>query len=118
LGVKLDGVPILIGINWALLAFITARIAQYVSTNAIFQVLVGASLMLILDYFMEHSAPRFDFWEFKDGVVPIKNYITWFLVAVLFHVLLKLADIKGELRFSVHLYAAQLLFFVYFFSWF
>lgn len=118
LGIKLDGVPILIGINWALLTFITARIAQYMSNNSIFQVLLGASLMLILDYFMEQSAPRFDFWEFKDGVVPVKNYITWFLVAVLFHLILKWGDIRGELRFSVHLYAAQLLFFVYFFSWF
>ncbi len=118
LGVKIDGVPVLIGINWALLTFITARIAQYVSKNNILQILLGATLMLILDYFMEQSAPRFDFWEFKDGVAPLKNYITWFLVAVLFHILVKWMKITGDLRFSIHLYAAQLLFFVYFFSWF
>jgi putative membrane protein len=118
LGVKIDGVPALIGINWALLTFITARIAQYFSKNNILQILLGATLMLILDYFMEQSAPRFDFWEFRDGVAPLKNYITWFLVAVLFHALVSWMKITGDLRFSIHLYAAQLLFFVYFFSWF
>jgi len=116
LGAKIDGVPLLIGINWALLTFITARIAQYLSKNNILQILLGATLMLLLDYFMEHSAPRFDFWEFKDGLAPLKNYITWFLVAVLFHTLVKWIKITGDLRFSMHLYAAQLLFFVYFFS--
>lgn len=118
LGLKVDGVPLLIGINWALLTFISARIAQHLIKNNIVQILLGATLMLILDYFMEHSAPRFDFWEFEDGLAPLKNYISWFLIAVLFHTLVKWTKLTGDLRFSLHLYAAQLLFFVYFYNWF
>ncbi len=118
LGVKIDGVPVLIGINWALLTFITASISQYFSKNTILQILLGAAFMLLLDYFMEQNAPRFDFWEFKDGIAPIKNYISWFLVAVAFHTLVKWMKITGDLGFSSHLYGAQLLFFVYFFFWF
>ncbi|MGB5378779.1 carotenoid biosynthesis protein [Muriicola sp.] len=118
LGIKIDGVPVLIGINWALLTFITARIAQYLNKNSILQIFIGASLMLVIDFFMEQSAPRFDFWEFQNDVVPFKNYVSWFLIALLFHGVIKWTKITGDLRFSIHLYAAQLLFFVYFYIWF
>jgi len=118
LGPKFDGVPLLIGVNWALLSFISARIAQFVSGKAIIQIVFAASLMLVLDYFMEQSAPRFDFWEFDQGMVPLKNYICWLGVALLFQALIRVMKISGDLKFSVHLYAAQLVFFLYFFFWF
>lgn len=114
-GPKLDGVPFLIGINWALLTFITASIATYLVTNKIAQIILAASLMVLLDFFMEHSAPRFDFWSFEGAIVPLKNYVTWFVVAVLFQTIIQFKKIKGDLTFSINLYVAQLVFFVYFF---
>ena len=39
--------------------------------------------MILLDFIIE-IAPRFDFWVFKDGIVPITNYFGWFLVASIF----------------------------------
>ena len=118
LGPKIDGVPILIGINWALLSFISAVIAQRITSKGMLQVVYAAFLMLVLDFFMEQSAPRFDFWEFEGGEVPIKNYLTWLAVAVLFQIGIKVMRISGNLRFSAHLYGAQLLFFLYFYLWF
>ncbi len=117
LGPKIDGVPILIGINWALLSFITASIAQYVLSNRILQVSFAALLMLVLDYFMEQSAPHFDFWEFEGGIAPLWNYWSWLGVALIFQVVILWMKIGGELRFSAHLYAAQLVFFLYFYLW-
>ncbi|GGD43413.1 carotenoid biosynthesis protein [Muriicola marianensis] len=117
LGPKIDGVPILIGINWALLSFITASIAQYVLSNKVLQVSFAAMLMLVLDYFMEQSAPRFDFWEFEGGIAPLWNYWSWLGVALIFQVVILWMKIGGELRFSAHLYAAQLVFFLYFYLW-
>ena len=118
LGPKIDGVPILIGINWALLSFITAVIAQKITPKGVLQVVYAASLMLVLDFFMEQSAPRFDFWEFEGGEVPIKNYLTWLSVALVFQIGIRMMKISGNLRFSAHLYAAQLVFFLYFYLWF
>jgi putative membrane protein len=109
-GPKLDGIPYLIGVTWALLTFITASIASYLVHNK-----VAATLMVLLDFFMEHSAPRFDFWNFEGGVVPLKNYVTWFAVAILFQGIIQLFNLKGDLKFSMNLYVAQLVFFIYFF---
>ncbi len=118
LGPKIDGVPVLIGINWALLTFVTASIAQYVTSKGIFQVVFAGFLMLVLDYFMEQTAPRFDFWEFERGVVPLWNYVSWLGLALVFQMGIRWLKISGDLRFSAHLYAVQLIFFLYFYLWF
>lgn len=118
LGPKIDGVPFLIGVNWALLSFITARIAQYVTDKGILQVIFAAFLMLVLDFFMEQTAPRFDFWEFDGDIVPLKNYLSWLAIALLFQFVIRAVRLNGDLKFSAHLYTAQLVFFLYFFIWF
>jgi len=117
-GPKLDGVPFLIGVTWALLTFITASIASFLVSKKSMQIIIAAALMVLLDFFMEHSAPRFDFWSFEGAIVPLKNYITWFVVAIIFQGIVHLLKLKGDLTFSVNLYVAQLVFFVYFFAGF
>lgn len=114
LGPKLDGVPYLIGTYWALLTFITASILDYTKIKTIPKILLAAGLMVILDYFMEHNAPVFDFWTFEGGIAPLENYTTWFALAILFQILLRVLKIEGNRQFSIHLYLAQLVFFASF----
>lgn len=118
MGPKIEGVPWLIGLNWALLTFITGAIANYLSENWFFKALIGTFLMLFLDILMEHSAPVFDFWEFDVGYAPIDNYIAWGIVAFLFHLLYISLKIKGNLMISLHMYFVQLVFFIYFYVYF
>ncbi len=113
LGPKLDGVPWLIGCYWGLLAFITYEIAKYKSIPIWLQLCIGAGLMVLLDFFMEINAPNFDFWTF-NGEVPLKNYVTWFVIGLSMQLLLKRFHITGNKTISYHLYTAQLLFFIYF----
>ena len=112
-GPKIDGVPFLIGAYWALLTFITASISDYFTKSTGAKIIIGAALMTLLDYFMEYHAPRFDFWEFEGGSAPVSNYITWFVLALLFQGILRYFEIKGNRFFSLNLYGAQLIFFVY-----
>ncbi len=114
-GPKLDGVPLLIGCYWALLTFITASILDYTKLKQWPKLIFGASLMVIIDFFMEYSAPTFDFWIFAGNVAPLQNYITWFVIAILFHGVLRLLKIKGNQIFSLNVYLAQLLFFMFFY---
>ncbi|MGB5818077.1 MAG: carotenoid biosynthesis protein [Saonia sp.] len=118
LGPKLDGVPFLIGINWSVLTFITATIASHLVKKVWLKMICASILMVLLDYFMEHSAPLFDFWTFQGNIAPLENYVTWFIIALLFQILLHLFKIKGNKLFSVHLYLSQLVFFVYFFMYY
>ena len=113
LGYKVDGVPLFIGINWALLTFVTAEISRKVMTNFWATATLGAFLMVFLDFFMEQNAPDFDFWSFGDHV-PLKNYITWVALAFVLQVVFLKSDIQGNKNLAIHLYVAQLVFFAYF----
>ncbi|MFN2260657.1 MAG: carotenoid biosynthesis protein [Psychroflexus sp.] len=115
LGIKLFGVPILIGINWAILSFVSAQISQILKVHWVLKVIVGAILMLILDILMEFNAPRFGFWEFQNNEVPFSNYLAWFSFALLFNAIIQLSKLSGNLTISWHIYSVQFLFFIYFY---
>ncbi|MEO1012896.1 MAG: carotenoid biosynthesis protein [Bacteroidota bacterium] len=115
LGPKLDGVPYLIGALWALLTFICAGITDYFPLNKFLKILCAALLMVLLDFFMEQSAHLLDFWTFEGDGAPFLNYATWFLLAVIFQLILRLYDIKGNRDFSLHTYLSQLVFFLFFY---
>ena len=117
LGLKLGGVPWLIGINWMVLTFTTAGILGHFTKNKWFRVLGGSVLMLLLDYFMELSAPGFGFWYWEDGAAPLRNYIAWFGVAIILHLIYQNSKIKGNAVFSGHVYLSQLVFFIYFYAY-
>jgi putative membrane protein len=114
-GPKLDGVPYFIGVYWGILTFISATLASHVFSKAPLKIILAAVLMVLLDFFMEHSAPIFDFWTFKGGSAPLENYTTWFAIAAIFQTVLHFLKQEGNLTFALHLYTAQLVFFGYFF---
>ncbi len=116
LGVKLDGVPLLIGVNWAILILATATLADKWINSFYAKILVGAALMVFMDFFIEVSAPPFDFWIWASGAAPFRNYVAWFTVSLFLHFVYHRTKIKGDFTFSLHLYAAQLLFFIYFYG--
>ncbi len=115
LGLKLDGIPLLIGMNWAMLVFVTGSISNQLKINKYAKIILASSLMVFLDLFMEQNASYFDFWHFQDGVVPLKNYFTWFIVAVIMQALFQSKFSKLTSYFSGHLYASQMAFFVFFY---
>jgi putative membrane protein len=117
-GIKIAGVPLLIGSYWALLTFITMSITDFLKTNIFIKMVLAASLMVFLDFFMEASAARFNFWEFLGNEPPLLNYISCFLLGLLFQGILRLLKINGDKVFSLNLYLAQFSFFFYFYFYF
>ncbi|GAA4275187.1 hypothetical protein GCM10022258_44830 [Aquimarina gracilis] len=111
LGYKLFGVPLMIGVNWAILTYCTAAMARAINNNIVISSILGAVGMVFLDVIMEVSAPRFDFWEFENGVVPLKNYFGWFCTALVGHLLLQKSIKVFRFRISLHIFIAILVFF-------
>lgn len=112
-GPKLDGVPWLIGCFWALLACVTSSMVSGIAISNWGKALLASLLMVLLDFFMERNAPNFDFWEFQ-GHVPVKNYITWFILGLGMQWVIQRQKFTGNQAISFHLYFAQLIFFLYF----
>lgn len=115
LGWKIQDVPVMIGINWAVLVMVTGAMATAVFSTRISRIFGGAALMVFLDLFMEVVAPAFDFWQFSSGEAPAQNYIAWFGISALLHTLYQKFAVAGNVVFSLHVYGAQCIFFIYFF---
>ncbi|WP_019037970.1 carotenoid biosynthesis protein [Psychroflexus tropicus] len=114
-GPKIFEVPILIGVNWAMLTFICGAVANKLADHFFLKSLLGTFMMLLLDLFMEKVAPIFDFWEFSGGYAPIDNYIAWGIISFIFHLIFHLFKVKGQFLVSLHMYLVQLVFFIYFY---
>lgn len=118
LGFKFKNVPLLIGVNWAMLILITGAISNAFKISTFSKIMMGASLMILLDIPMETVAPIFDFWTFSGNVAPLQNYVAWFIVAAFLHSIFQFAKLKGNQTFSTHLYICQFVFFSYFFIYY
>ncbi len=114
LGKTILGVPFLIGINWVVLTFLTATISKKLISAKWLAPLCGAGLMVLLDILIEPVAPKFGFWHWKDGIVPFRNFIDWFIVSLLLQVCVRNELPEGKSSFPIHHFVSQLVFFAFF----
>ncbi len=114
LGWKVGGVPIMICVNWIVLTIVTSDVSLLLSKNLFLRAFLGALFMTLLDMTIEVSAPRFDFWEFENGIVPIQNYIGWFVVSLIAHLIYNSFKIRSQKLMSVHILIAIAIFFLTF----
>lgn len=82
LGVKIEGVPLVIGFNWAILVITSSSLTNLIRVNQWTKIILAAALMTLLDVLIEPVAIKSDFWHWKNGAIPIYNYICWFLVSL------------------------------------
>ena len=113
LGFKLFGVPFLIGVNWIILTAISANVASFLTKNRsiVLTIIIGALLMLAMDFVMEPIAPKLDMWRFKNLIVPPSNYVGWLFVGLFTQTLYNLYFREKEIIVSTNLYLAFFLFF-------
>jgi uncharacterized membrane protein len=83
LGPKLDEVPLMIGVNWFILAYMATDLSgRLKKMPLVLKVILGAAIMTALDYLIEPVAIRLGFWYWHAGVIPWTNYLGWFLVSL------------------------------------
>ena len=82
LGLKLFDIPLMIGVNWFLLVYAIGVTMQRIRLkSAFFRVITGATVLVLLDLIIEPVAIKFDYWQWNDSIIPLKNYACWFLVS-------------------------------------
>jgi putative membrane protein len=112
LWIKLLNTPLLIGINWVLLIYSTAVIADRPALPGFIKILTSSLLMLLYDLIMEQVAPVMNMWSFEADSVPVRNYLAWFILAVIFHSILKLTGIKYKNQIAPFVFYIQVSFFL------
>ena len=111
LGFKVLGVPVLIGVNWIILTFITGSMSSYIIKNKYIAALTGAILMILLDLIIEPVAPLLGFWIFDLPTVPLQNYIGWFVIGLTTQYIYHFNIERKEYSFSINLLLVNALFF-------
>ncbi|MGE4454544.1 MAG: carotenoid biosynthesis protein [Sphaerochaeta sp.] len=112
LGVKLLGVPLLIGINWTIIILGIADVVRQKVTNNALAALITASLTVLFDYVMEPVAIAFDYWNWTAGSIPQQNYIDWFAIAFLFSYLFFRNNLHSANKVPTIIVMIQFLFFL------
>ena len=113
LGFKVLGVPVLIGVNWIILTFITGSMSSYIIKNKYIAALTGAILMILLDLIIEPVAPLLGFWIFDLPTVPLQNYIGWFVIGLTTQYIYHFNIERKEHSFSINLLLVNSIFFTF-----
>ena len=113
LGLKWHDTPLIIGVNWVILVYCSSAILeQYTHWKSVVKILAASALMLLYDVVLEIAAPKMDMWVFNHEEVPIANYVAWFVIAALFHTVIKLLKIKIKNPLALTIFACQFVFFI------
>ena len=80
LGLKIFGVPLLIGITWLLVTLSAWQIVSFSNLGKFAKIIVASGLVVMFDLVLEQFATAYSLWAWQDAVIPLKNYITWFVV--------------------------------------
>ena len=111
LGYKLYGVPVIMGFNWFLMVYSCGMVANLFRFGVFIKSIIGAFLMVILDLSLEPVAVILAFWTWENGIIPVQNYVAWFLVAFILLIYFHKLDLKKMNRIAVGLFIIQYIFF-------
>ncbi len=112
LGVKLFNTPLIIGLNWLLLVYLTASLPEPFKMHIAIKVVTGAAVMVAYDLLLEQVAPVLDMWYWQYDIIPARNYISWFIIALIFHSLIRIFKAETSNKLAPFLFICQVIFFL------
>ena len=110
-GFKIFETPLVIGVNWLFLALSTYGIVQYFTKKAILLILIPPLLMTGLDVLVEPIAIKLDFWSWENDIIPIQNYVMWFVTSSVIHSVVYFFKPTINAKISFVILIVQVLFF-------
>lgn len=113
LGLKLNAVPLIIGVNWFLLIYATGVALQYSRINySWLRIPVGAFILVLLDMLIEPVATRLGYWHWQGNIIPLKNYGCWFIISAALLLVFQIMRFKKQSMVGVVLLVSQFIFFM------
>ena len=110
-GFKLFDTPVMIGVNWLFLALSSYGIVQYCTKNKLLLVLAPPFLMVGLDFLVEPVAMKLEFWGWENDVIPLQNYVMWFVTSLVIHGIIGYFSPRIHAKISFAIFGIQVIFF-------
>lgn len=111
LGIKIMSTPIIIGLNWFLLCYLSMSVTNQIK-NPMLQIFLASILMVLYDIVLEQVAPHLDMWYWQYDQVPLQNFLAWFFIALIFNTIIKVSRLVISNPLSIIVYSLQSLFFL------
>ncbi|TAH03887.1 MAG: carotenoid biosynthesis protein [Sphingobacteriales bacterium] len=113
LGFKVLSVPLIIGLNWFVVIFSVGGVLRsLLKSSKVLRTIIGAFILVGLDYLIEPVAVKFDYWSWENNIIPFQNYVGWFFVSLVMMAFYNYYDFKKTNTVYKTLFYAQLLFFI------
>jgi putative membrane protein len=128
LGFRINGVPLLIGINWFIVVYASGMTASWLRNKFTSQsgktnqftlkrwteyavIIDGAIIATIFDLIMEPAAVKLGFWSWQSGNIPMVNYLSWFIVSAVILCIYRKISLRSH-QFAINLLIIQAIFFL------
>lgn len=111
LGFKVIDVPLIIGLNWVIVIAGAIKISELIFKQKAMRILNTGLLAVLFDLFLEPIAVYFNYWNWESDVIPLQNYIAWFIISILVAVLFYSFKIKLKDRILMYYFVIQSIFF-------
>ncbi|GAB5552462.1 MAG: hypothetical protein Sapg2KO_20530 [Saprospiraceae bacterium] len=115
LGPKILETPLMIGVNWILLAYSSGMLINQLlpKQNKVIKAASAALVMVGLDIFIEPVAIKYDFWQWEGRTTPpLQNFFGWWLVAFIVLLFFTFLLKKQKNKVAIALLALQFIFFI------
>jgi uncharacterized membrane protein len=109
---QVGNVPFIIALNWMILILATYSIVLKLVRNLIITPFLSSLLIVIFDIILEPVAIKLDYWQWSGGEIPIRNYMAWYLISLLFSGALSFMNIKVESQILKKYFFLQIVFFL------
>jgi bisanhydrobacterioruberin hydratase len=113
-GIKLFSVPLMIGINWAILNYCSLQVLKQLKLKNFSILVIGSALLMTgMDFLIEQICMHYNFWFFSTGKAGLANYAAWFVISacISFFSLKNFTNHVNSMAVKLFLY--QLLFFIF-----
>jgi bisanhydrobacterioruberin hydratase len=111
LGLMAFNVPVVIGLNWAIIIWGCTELTIKLKMHIAIKAAVAAAVAVMLDFLIEPVAVSLDYWRWSEGIIPLQNYIAWFVIAYLFSFSYNYLKLRSSTDLPVHFFFAQVMFF-------
>ena len=112
LGIKLFDVPLIIGFNWVFVILGSISISRLITSNIFLSSIISAFIAFIFDLILEPIAIKLDYWSWSEGIIPLQNYLAWFVIALISAFGFNYLNVKVNSKISLHYLLVQFIFFV------
>lgn len=110
MGLRWDGIPLLIAANWVIVVSGAVSLAQGLAKNRLLVMISAALFATAMDWLLEPLAVRFGWWTWEGSEIPLFNYVCWAGLSFFLSALWMLLRLRAG-GFAVILFLVQAMFF-------